>query len=160
MFGFEKPPFLKYFLSELKPHGSSSFPPSQITLHLQNEPANQLLSPKVLHTHLLSSLRSLSTVVLLHSIQPPLLYKRGLKKIPNLTIQWLYHTCLGDTSAKSSKHGTHSSMTQLFYYKWKFEYAAPYVCTWAKWIKVCMSIFCPRADALFPLSLPLFFSHR
>ena len=43
---------------------------------------------------------------------------------------------------------------------WKVGYAAPFVCIWASWFMICMSIFHPRADATFPLSPPFFFSHR
>ena len=42
----------------------------------------------------------------------------------------------------------------------KVEYAALFVSLRVKWTKVCISIFQPRADALFSLSLPFFFSQR
>ena len=41
-------------------------------------------------------------------------------------------------------------------HRWKIDYAALSICMWVKRNKVCVSIFHPRANASFPLSLSFF----
>ena len=42
--------------------------------------------------------------------------------------------------------------------RWKVEYANPFICMSAKWTKICISIFHPKADAPFPLLLTWYWS--